>query len=266
MATTSTLQCCWFHWKNYDVLCSVFVGAKLQGGCLCFERAWACFVVLNEMARFYREATTHSRYWIDLFLYWGLVWSHSRIFNCFWCFPHSLRWLGFRYVQLFSLSACRRKSQVQTFETQERSCELLLQGGVGGGPEVFSTNSKVTGGLRRDPWSGGSIADQEYTRLGDVGPRGSYCLLWHGAKLIRSSAQGRRNRIQRGKGKGFFVFNLEKRSWRLNKLIMKQIDTMTCTRCNYPTYFKHVLDAWFHATCFEVGCLLVFVFSTWQRA
>lgn len=50
-----------------------------------------------------------------------------------------------------------------------------------------------------------------------------------------------------------FLFSLWKKSHEdLKKFMMKQIDTMTCTRCNYPAYFKHVLDAWF--------------FSAWQRA
>lgn len=138
-------------------------------------------------------------------------------------------------------------ANLQTFETQERSCELLLQGGVGGGPEVFSPIPRSRG-VCGACWSGGSIADQEYTRLGDVGPRGSYRLLWHGAKLIRSSAQGRRNSDSTGEKGNVLLFSLWKKSHEdLKKFMMKQIDTMTCTRCNYPTYFKHVLDSWFHA-------------------
>ena len=50
-----------------------------------------------------------------------------------------------------------------------------------------------------------------------LAPRGSYCLLWHGAKLIRSSAQGRRNRIQQGKGTSFFVFTVEKKVMKIWK-------------------------------------------------
>ncbi len=130
----------WCPWKICDVLCV----------CCAQATGWMSLFSMNELERVLSswtkwqaciEKQQHSRYWRNLFLCWGLIWTHSRIFIVFDGFPHISWYYWFQISLAFFTKAICRKTRCKpfaSFETQERACELLLQGG--GGPEVFSKN------------------------------------------------------------------------------------------------------------------------------
>ena len=134
MATTSTLQCFWCPWK--DLWCFV---------CLLCPSYRVDVFVLNEHERVLSswtkwqdciEKQQHSRYWRNLFLCWGLIWSHSRIFILFLMVSPTFHDIIYRFqisLAFFTKAICRKTKckPFASFGTQERACELLLQGGGG---------------------------------------------------------------------------------------------------------------------------------------